>query len=130
MATNRIHAFNTHYEIYDYRIGENRELEKSMTYRDFQAYTSYPKYMYDSVNSTLYIPRGFDPFILEQWNGKPVTIDENNSHVERIFYNMKKPPRNEDQQKAIRFLTGQGEFSSMKLSPQKVLIMPPGTGKT
>ena len=57
MATNRIHAFNTHYEIYDYRIGENRELEKSMTYRDFQAYTSYPKYMYDSVNSTLYIPR-------------------------------------------------------------------------
>lgn len=130
MATNRIHAFNTHYEIYDYRIGENRELEKSMTYRDFQAYTSYPKYMYDSVNSTLYIPRGFDPFILEQWNGKPVTMEENNSHVERIFYNMKKPPRNEDQQKAIRFLTGQGEFSSMKLSPQKVLIMPPGTGKT
>lgn len=130
MTKNKIYAFNTHYEIYDYKIGDNTELEKSMTYRDFQAYTSYPKYMYNADESTLYIPRGYDPFVLEEWNSRPVTVIENNSHTEHIFYNMRKPPKNEDQEKAIRFLTGQGEFSSLKLSSQKVLIMPPGSGKT
>ena len=130
MVTNRIHAFNTHYEIYDYEMGENVELERALTYRDFQAYTDYPKYMYDTANQTLYVPRGFDPVILEQWNGRPVTVEPNKTNVANITYSMKRPPRDETQKKAIRFLTGDGEFSSLRMNSQKVLIMPPSSGKT
>jgi superfamily II DNA or RNA helicase len=111
-------------------LGDYPELERSLTYRDFQAFTDYPKYMYDNVNNTIYVPRGYDPVILEQWNCKPVTIVENETETPPVNYIMKIPPRDENEEKAIRFLVGEGEFKSLKLNSQKVLIMPPGYGKT
>ena len=130
MRKNNIYAFNTHYEIYDYSIGDNPKLERALTYRDRAAHTDYPKYLYDKEERTLYIPRGYNSMFLEEWNGKPVTIVDNDSNDIRTDYMMVKPPRDENEEKAIRFLVGEGEFSGLRLSSQKVLIMAPGMGKT
>lgn len=130
MRMNRLYAYNTHYEIYDYKLGENKPLERSLTYHDFQSYTDYPKYLYDKENEILYIPRGYDQFLLEQWNGKPVTPVDDESKATPCNYLMKKPPRDENQEKAIRFLTGEEEFKSLKYATQRVLVMPPSAGKT
>lgn len=130
MRKNRIYAFNTHYQIYDYTLGENRELERSLTYYDKVTHTSYPKFIYDKNEQTLFIPRGYDPFLLEQWNGKPIDIIENTSTPQKINFSLKLEPRDEDEEKAIRFLVGEEEFKSLHNASQKVLIMPTGAGKT
>jgi len=130
MRKNKIYAFNTHYEIYDYSLGDNVRLERSLTYHDYAAFTDHPKYLYDKVERILYIPRGYDDAFLEEWNEKPVTIIDNETNEFRTDYVMEKPPRDTNEEKAIRFLVGEGEFSGLRLSPQKVLIMPPGMGKT
>jgi superfamily II DNA or RNA helicase len=130
MRKNRIYAYNTHYEIYDYKLGEYKDLERALTYHDFTAYSDYPKFMYDKENQTLFIPRGFDSYILEQWNGKPVTVVTNETEPVPINFTMKLSPKDDNQKKAIRFLSGEEEFKSMAMNPQKVLIMPPSAGKT
>jgi superfamily II DNA or RNA helicase len=91
---------------------------------------NYPKYLYDKEERVLYIPRGYDQLLLEQWNKKPITIVENDSNVIQTGFKMKLSPKDENQEKAIRFLTGEEEFQSMKGAPQKVLVMPPSAGKT
>lgn len=130
MRKNRVYAYNTHYEIYDYNLGDWPEMERALTYWDRPTFTSFPKYLYDKVNHLMFIPRGFDPVLIEQWNGKPITYVDNDSHVEHVGFTMKKDPKDSDQEKAIRFLVGLDEFKSIKNNSQKVLIMSPGKGKT
>lgn len=130
MRKNKVYAYNTHYEIYDYNLGDWPEMERALTYWDRPTFTSFPKYLYDKVNHQMFIPRGFDPTLIEQWNGKPITYVDNDSHIEHIGFSMTKDPKDSDQEKAIRFLVGLDEFKSIKNNSQKVLIMSPGKGKT
>lgn len=130
MRKNKIYAYNTHYRIYDYRLGDFPELERTLTFHDYPTYTDYPRYYYDDVNCILYIPRGIDELLLEQWNGKPVTCIENTNDDFPIYFKMLKPPKDDNQRKAIRYLTGSEEFSSLKNNSQRILIMPTGYGKT
>lgn len=130
MRKNKIYAFNSHYKVYDYSLGDNLNLERALTYHDYKSFKDYPKYLYDSVNRILYIPRGYDQFQLEEWNGKPVTVVDNEIKEESIGFQMKKPPRDETEERIIRFMIGSEEFQSTKFDTQKVIIAPPGFGKT
>lgn len=127
---NRIYAFNSHYEIYDYNIGENKGLEWDFTFFDKNTHIREPRFLYIPNTQTLYIPRGYDSYKLERWNCKSVTVVPYNAPLEPISFNMILPPRDEDEEKAIRFLTGEEEFRNIKFRSQKVLIMPTGKGKT
>lgn len=129
MATNKIYTFNTHYEIRDYHLGDNVNLERMLTYHDFVSFTDYPKYHYDKTTNTLYIPRGFDELYLEQYNGKPLTYMDCEYKEMPAPFIMTKSPRNESQEKAIRYLLSKDEFRNTPRN-QKVLIMPPSYGKT
>lgn len=127
---NKIYAYNTHYEIYDYNLGDFKSLEYDLTFHDWVSYTHTPRYLYDEVNKILYIPRGIDMHLLEEWNGKPVTIVPNTNEDVPIGFSMTKQPRDDVERRAIRYLIGSEEFSHTKNDSQKVLIMPPGYGKT
>jgi len=111
-------------------MGENKDLERQMTYHDYVAFKDYPKYAYDKDEQVLYIPRGFDSHYLEEWNKKPITIVDNNTNVVEVGFGMTQTPININEEKAIRFLVGEGEFKDLRYKSQKVLIMPPGMGKT
>ena len=130
MRKNRVYAFNTHYEIYDYKLGDFPALENTLTFHDYAAFTHTPRYYYDDVNCVLYIPRGIDDLLLEQWNGKPITYVENTNAEFPISFQMKKGPRDDIQRKGIRYLVGEEEFSALKNNSQRILIMPTGYGKT
>ena len=130
MSKDKILAFDTHYEILDYQMGQYAELEKSLSYYDFNTFTNYPRYLYDDVRNILYIPRGIDHVLLEDRYGKEVTYVKNTTNPQQIFFKLKTSPRDEIQKKAIRYLVGLDEFKSTKNESQKVLIMPPGYGKT
>ena len=127
---NKIYAYNTHYRIYDYNLGDFKSLEYDLTYHDWITHTHTPKYYYDEVNRILYIPKGLEDLLLEEWNGKPITVVQNNTEVVPIGFDMVKPPRDDNERKAIRYLIGSEEFESTKYETQKILIMPPGYGKT
>lgn len=130
MQTAKIYGYNTHYEIVDYELGDFNELEFSLTYYDKPTFTKFPRYYYDENKRILYIPRGVDPMILENWCGKSIIYVQNNDKVVPIQFQMSKPPRDEEQEKAIKYLTGEGDFKPIKAVPQRILIMPPGNGKT
>lgn len=125
-----VRAFNTHYEIHNYNLGDNKSLEDDLTHHDWVSYTHTPRYFYDDVRKILYVPRGINDFILKEWYGKDITVVKNETKPHRISFKMSKPPRDDTERKAIRFLAGLDEFSSTKMESQKVLIMPPGYGKT
>ena len=105
-------------------------MEYSLTFHDWVSHTHIPRFQYDEKEKVLYIPRGVDPYLLEQWSGQQITAVENKNKDRDIGFNLYTKPRDATQEKAIRYLTGTGEFQSTKLDSQKVLIMPPGTGKT
>ena len=131
MRRDKIDAFNTHYVINDYNIGDFKQLEHDLTYHDWVAFTHEPRFSYDKNTKSLYVPRGVDQYILEQWSGEPVHKIHERRTVKKLNYiELTTKPRNDVQSKAIRYLTGTGEFESTKSDSQKVLIMPPGTGKT
>lgn len=130
MKKGKIYAYNTHYEIIDYDLGDFIELEYALTFYDKPSFTSFIKYYYDEKKRILYIPRGIDPDKLESWAGKSIVYIENTDKPIPISFNMNKQPRNDEQKKAINYLTGQGDFSSIKNTSQRILIMPPGYGKT
>lgn len=130
MRKNRIYAYNSHYEICDYNLGDFKKLEDLLTFHDYPNFEHIPKYYYDENERKLYIPGGIDEFMLEEWNGKPVTTVDSLSNEIPIYFGMKLEPRNDDQRKAIRYLTGEDEFKSIRNDSQRVLIMPPGFGKT
>lgn len=130
MRKNRVYAFNTHYEIYDYKPGDFPLLENTLTFHDYVSFSHTPRYYYDEVNCVLYVPRGLDDLLIEQWNGKPITYVDNTNDDFHITFQMKKQPRDDTQKKAIRYLIGDGEFEILKNNSQRVLIMPTGYGKT
>ena len=103
---NRIYGFNTHYEIYDYNLGDFKELEYNLTFRDRAAFVKKPRYYYEESTKTLFIPRGFSSYKLLDWNGKPITYVKYNKKPFRISFNMVSKPRDEKQEEAIRFLVG------------------------
>ena len=89
----KITAYQTHYEIEDYDIGDCYELEKQFKIFDDVNFTEDFYYHYDDRARVLYIPRGFDKTKLESLLRVPV-VDAGicNPHLRTVF-NMKLGPR-------------------------------------
>lgn len=126
----KIYGFHTHYEIMDYQLGDFKQLEVALSLWDSDTFQLYAKYYYDETQYILYVPRGFDPVILSNWSGQPIHFVKQCNESTKISFQMTTCPRTQSQEKAIRFLSGIDEFQDSKLDAQKVLIMPPGEGKT
>lgn len=130
MNKNRIYVFNTHYEIYDYHIGDFPELEYDLTHYNGITHKKTPKYFFDYVRKILYVPRGYDDAKLMRWNKKFLSDADVCNPVIPAYFSMVLPPKNKNQELAIDYLTGNGVYKSTKNVTQKVLIMPPSSGKT
>lgn len=126
---NNVIASNTHYNIYGYKLGDNSRLEKFVSVWDETRHCYDPLYSYDSETCTLRIPRGIDPYKVTQITNMPVSYDQVVTG-RKIKFNMNLIPRNILQNRAIRFLTGDGEYGYTGNSTQLVLSLPSGGGKT
>lgn len=126
----KITAYQTHYEIEDYDIGDCYELEKQFKIFDDVNFTEDFYYHYDDRARVLYIPRGFDKTKLESLLRVPV-VDAGicNPHLRTVF-NMKLGPRYQVQKESIRFLLGKDEYKYTGKASQLVLSLPGGVGKT
>ena len=130
MRPSKIKLYNTHYEINDYDVGDFKQLEYDLTFHDWISHTHTPRFKYDENERILYVPRGVDRYILEQWSGEPINVIRKHHRQKKFTFELKSKPRDDIQYTAIRYLTSNGEFKSTNRDTQKILIMPPGTGKT
>lgn len=126
----KVIAYQTHYEIEDYDIGDCYELEKQFKTFDEVNFTEDFYYRYDNRSRILYIPRGFDKTKLESLLHVPVINSGTcNTHLRTVF-NMKLGPRYQVQKESIRFLLGKDEYKYTTKASQLVLSLPGGVGKT
>lgn len=126
----KIYAYNTHYEILDYNLGDFPKLEKDFSLWDDITHSVIPKYHYDSEKCILYIPRGYDPNILSDHFKVFIDFTKEHTSMKKVKFSLKSFPRNAAQKEAVRFLSGKNEYSHMYTDTQQVLSMPPGDGKT
>ena len=128
--TNKIYAYNTHYEIIDYELGEFSKLERDLSLWDDIRHTAIPKYYYDENTKILYVPRGYDPNILADHYKTFINFSTESTQRKKVKFNLYYFPKNSAQKEAVRFLSGKNEYSHLYNDAQQVLTMPPGEGKT
>ena len=99
---------------------------------EYQETTNVLGYMYDEEHDTLYLHKGIDLNYLRrlisdaEFKYDPYDpYKEMNYQFEEVF-----SPRDEDQECAIDFITGQHEYSSNINDPQIFLVLMTGQGKT
>jgi superfamily II DNA or RNA helicase len=126
----KIYAYNTHYEIMEYDLGDFPSLEWELSLWDDVRHVRNPKFYYDAENRIMYVPRGYDPNKLSNWAKKPIDFMDTCNERKKVTFNIKTPPRNNVQKESIRFLTGKNEYETMYNESQLVLSLPPGEGKT
>lgn len=123
-------AYNTHYELINYTLGDCPRIEKDFSTWDKIYYQFNPYYYYDEHSKILYVPRGYSKSIIEDQIGRPVEFYESGCPKTRINFTMKSSPRDDYQRKMIRFLVGVEEFSYLAKAHQQVLTIPTRSGKT
>lgn len=126
----KIYAYNSHYEINDYDLGDCIKLEKDLSTYDEIYHKVNPKFFYDEEERRLYIPRGYDYILLEEYFATFIDITNGSTDFKKVTFTVNTPPRNSVQKEAVRFLSGKNEYSIFKDSTQLVLSLPPGDGKT
>lgn len=88
--------------------------------------------MYDRRNHTLTLPRGIDIHYLENMLGYNAFYDNTcikpRQNLNQIL--IKYPPKDEKQQEAIQFLSGNGKYNFTKKYSQLFLALDTGAGKT
>lgn len=123
---------NSRIEITDYNFGDYKSIEKEYSIYDNINHCIYYKGIeYDSKNRILKLPRGSNILKLENILGKCAYLDTNFDPYDKVpttlFSSM---PRDEDQIKAIQFMTGEGKYNENKKKSQLFLNLPTGKGKT
>lgn len=127
----KIYAYNTHYEITDYELGEFSKLERDLSLWDDVNHKTIPKYYYDEDTKIFYVPRGYDPNILSDHYKCFIDFKPDcSTSMKKVNFNLQSFPRNAAQKEAVRFLSGKNEYSYLYGDSQQVLSMPPGEGKT
>lgn len=126
----KIYAYNTHYEIIDYELGDFPQLERDLSTWDDITHRLEPKFYYDTDNKVIYIPRGYDPNILANHYNTFIDFIDTTTDKKKVSFNIQSFPRNAAQKESVRFLSGRNEYSHMYNDTQQVLSMPPGEGKT
>lgn len=126
-----IYAYNTHYELVNYDMGDCKGLENKLSVYD-EVYHKRNYYShYDEEERILYVPRGIDSHKLQELTGKPIMgFRDTPSNYEKISFSMKYLPRNDVQKEAVRFLLSKGDFQYTKGASQLILALIGGGGKT
>ena len=88
-------AYNTHYEIINYHLGDCPKIEADFSIWDPVTHRKIPYYNYDETNKILYVPRGYDVNIVASQTGKPITFIENHRPKEHYHFSVGNPPRDE-----------------------------------
>lgn len=131
MDTN-ISINQTSISISNYHRGDNPGLEKRFQIWN-DVYFRYEDISLDinEDTNTLYIPRGIDNNIINRIAEYDDMSYSAYTDYHSIKLNLLKAPRDERQNNAISFLTGEGtNFTSSRISSQVILTAPPGFGKT
>jgi superfamily II DNA or RNA helicase len=115
----------------DYNIGDDVELERSLSIWDEVNFKSIDKgFMYKKETRELIVPRGISIKYLEKkFNMLSVVDMEPDPHLAAV-YKLKVEPRADVQRRGIAFLLGEGEFSYTKKYSQLSLNFDTGYGKT
>ena len=109
---NKIVAYRTHIEIYDYNLGDAPVIEKTFSIYDMTYHKRFSKGMiYDKEKKILYLPRGIDlDFLSRVFSCDPV-VDYDVDPYESIGQiNLKYRPRDETQSEAIKFMISSGKY--------------------
>jgi len=129
----QINIYHTRTEIYPYHMGDSPRLEKMCSYYDAVTHSRvYIGCIYDEEKELLIIPRGISQVTLKGlFNTVPNVISSCN-RVKRTTkkYKMLVPPKDEIQEKAIRFLVHKDEFTKTSYNSQYGLNLDTGYGKT
>lgn len=124
-------VYSTKIEVVPYDEGDIEELERMCSYYDPQLHARIPA-GYCLTDNKIIVPRGLNLVTLQRLTGNIPTLCPNNHKVAHMKYQyeMKKTPRDIYQEKAIRFLLSEGEFSKYKKYSQFGLNLETGYGKT
>ncbi len=129
---NKIVAYRTHIEIYDYNLGDAPTIEKTFSIYDMTYHKRFPKGMiYDKEKKILYLPRGIDlDFLSRVFSSDPVIDYDVDPYKSIGQINLKYKPRDETQSEAIRFMISSGKYSYNKHYPMLCVNLNTGKGKT
>lgn len=120
-------------QITEYEPGECEKIENTFSIFNRVNFSSTPLGIhYDEDTKILYLPRGIDLDYLERVCGKEPIIDSKNTPY-RVFDQplmLKYLPRDETQEKLLRFMIGTGEYRYTRKHSQQALTASGGTGKT
>lgn len=124
----------TSIEVHDYELGDCVSLERYFTLYDKIRHQTYLSgVVYDEENKILRLPRGVDIYFIEKLLDEKAHIESKSDEYDKgILSNIKIKflPRDDDQKKAIQFMTGQGEYYKFKSSSSMLLSLGTGKGKT
>lgn len=128
----RILVKNTCIIVRDYTWGECEAIEKFFSIFDPNTHkVHHIGIEYDEENKLLYLPSAIDIFWLRRHLNEKYYDRENNLEYKTIDnILMKAKPRDEEQEQALRFLCGVGEYEQNRYSPQLSLCLSTGIGKT
>lgn len=123
---------NSRIEITNYIFGDYKSIEKEFSIYDHINHCLYYKGIeYDSKNRILKLPRGSNILKLENVLDKCAYVDTNFDPYDKVSTTLfSSMPRDDDQIKAIQFMTGEGKYTENKKKSQLFLNLPTGKGKT
>lgn len=133
MNDTKIIVHNTCVTLENYQFNACTPLENFFRLYDPVTYSYFYKGLYyDAENSRLYLPRGIDIWHVEQTMNKKATIlkDSYNEFDTYPDIKMKYLPRDDDQKKALRFMTGKEEYYATRTKSQLQVNLNTGKGKT
>lgn len=121
-----------HIAVTNYRLGDNKEFEKSLSVFD-EIYWKYRSvgFYYVKKLKELRINRGYDIHRLREFFPNHVPeIDNDVYEYDGIDIKLNTPPRNDMQKMAVTFMVGEGQFKSNKNYTQLLMALNAGFGKT
>ena len=132
----KVDVFNTSIVISDYEWDSCPTLQNNFKIRIpvTVTYTTYDYFgiYYDKENKKLYLPRGIDIWYLESILNTTAIIHKNEAYKYDKYndFRVKKMPRDEVQEQALRFMVGRGEYRATATKSQLSLNLNTGKGKT
>lgn len=126
-----IKVFNTHIEVSPYTLGQLSDIEDKLSTWD-PSHTMMLPCAYLVYDDTLFLPRGIDYFQIERSlkEKAEIVISDNIGKIMKRQHYPLLDPRDEDQHKVVRFITGRGSFDSTEKYHQLSVQAKPGFGKT
>ena len=123
---------NTCICIENYILGSCPQLERNfMVYNPVTHSSEVLGMYYSSKTSTLYIPKGLDLGVIKRYlNLRECTFVKPDPFLDTGKINMKFKPRDKEQQEALKFMIGVGEYENNLYKSQLSVNLNTGKGKT